>query len=90
MQYPARSTPSPDGGFIVRFRDVPEATVQSDDEDEAFEMAEEALVDTIEYYLEGNAQVPMPSRREEDERMVSLPSDVAAEVERRRAITGQK
>lgn len=89
MQYPARSTPSPDGGFIVHFRDVPEATVQSDDEEEAFEMAEEALVDTIEYYLEGNAQVPMPSRREEDERMVSLPSDVAAEVERRRAITGQ-
>ena len=85
MKYPAKFEPAPEGGYVVTFRDVPEAITQGDDEIDAFEMAADALGSSIEWYLEENREVPKPSARQQDERMVVLSEAIAAEVERRRA-----
>ena len=41
MYYPAKFTPAEEGGYIVTFRDIPEAITQGDDMTEAVEMAED-------------------------------------------------
>lgn len=81
MQYPARFKPDHEsGGFVVTFRDIPEAITQGDDAVEAMEMAEDVLISSIELYLEDKRQVPMPSAPKRGERMVALPAIVAAKV----------
>ena len=43
MRFPAKFKPSPEGGFVVTFPDIPEAVTQGDDEAEAMRAAEDAL-----------------------------------------------
>lgn len=80
MRYPASFAEAPEGGFVVTFRDIPEAITQGDTEDEAMEMAEDALISSMEFYLEERRHVPAPSVVEEGERLVHLPASVAAKV----------
>jgi antitoxin HicB len=81
MQYPAKFEADIDaGGYVVTFRDIPEAITQGDDEAEAMMMAEDALLSSMDFYIEGKRPVPPPSPMEEGERMVKLPADVAARV----------
>jgi len=68
------------GGYVVTFRDIPEAITQGDDDAEAMEMAEEVLISAIEFYLEGKREIPPPSKAKRGERFVSLPAGVAAKV----------
>lgn len=49
MNYPVRLTPAEDGGFVVTFRDVPEAITQGDDEADAMAMAREALISAMDF-----------------------------------------
>jgi antitoxin HicB len=79
MQYPALFT-SDDGAFVVTFRDIPEAITQGDTEDEALELAEDVLRESMAYYLEEKRQVPMPSAPREGERLISVAPSVAAKV----------
>ena len=44
MYYPAKFTPAEEGGYVVTFRDIPEAITQGDDMTEAVEMAEDVAV----------------------------------------------
>ena len=80
MQYPAKFEPAEEGGYVVTFRDIPEAITQGDDEAEAADMAADALLSAIEFYFEDNRPVPMPSALEEGERLVNLPLSVSAKV----------
>jgi len=81
MQYPARFKPDhAAGGYVVTFRDIPEAITQGDDDNEAMEMAEDVLISSIEFYLEDKRLVPMPSAPRRGERMVALPAIMAAKV----------
>lgn len=80
MRYPARFTEAPEGGFVVTFRDIPEAITQGDSEEEAMEMAEDVLVSSMEFYLDERRRVPAPSAAESGERLVHLPASVAAKV----------
>lgn len=80
MRYPAHFAEAPEGGFVVTFRDIPEAITQGDTEAEAMEMAEDVLLSSIEFYLEARRQVPAPSTGEPGERLVHLPASVAAKV----------
>jgi antitoxin HicB len=81
MQYPAHFEPDTEaGGYVVTFRDIPEAITQGDDEAEAMTMAEEVLISAIEFYLEDKRQVPPPSKAKKGERIVSLPAGVTAKV----------
>ena len=61
MRYPAHFEPAPEGGFVVTFRDIPEAITQGDTESEAMAMAEDALLTAMEFYFEDKRSVPLPS-----------------------------
>lgn len=80
MQYPARFEPAPEGGFVVTFRDIPEAITQGDTEAEAMEMAKDVLYSSMEHYFEMKREVPLPSRAKRGERLVALALSVSAKV----------
>jgi antitoxin HicB len=70
--YPAASTPDPDGGFIVTFRDLPEAITEGDTREEALLRAEDALESALAMYIAGKERLPTSSAAEADEVMVPL------------------
>ncbi len=80
MRYPAHFEPAPEGGFVVTFRDIPEAITQGDTEAEAMEMAEDVLYSAMEFYFEDKRSVPLPSAAKRGERLIDLPASVAAKV----------
>ena len=80
MFYAAKFTPAKEGGFVVEFRDIPEALTQGDTEAEAMEMAEDALVTAMDFYFQDRRAVPAPSKARRGERLVALPPSVAAKV----------
>jgi antitoxin HicB len=81
MQYPARFEPDPDaGGYVVTFRDIPEAITQGDDDEDAMSMAEDVLMSSMDFYFEDKRPVPPPSKAKPGERMVTLPASVAVKV----------
>jgi antitoxin HicB len=80
MFYPAVLTDDPAGGFVVSFRDIPEALTQGEDEKEALEMAEDALINALDFYFDDQRPVPLPSKAKRGERLVGLPLSIAAKV----------
>lgn len=80
MKYPATFAPAEEGGFVVTFRDIPEAITQGDDEAEALTEAQDALVTAMDFYFEDNRPVPAPSKARAGERLVGLPLSVSAKV----------
>lgn len=80
MQYPATFAPDESGGFVVTFRDIPEAITQGDTESEALEMAQDALITAMDFYFEDRRPVPEPSEPVEGERLIDLPVSVSAKV----------
>jgi len=80
MKYPAKFTPDPDGGFVVTFRDIPEAITQGDDEAEALEMAADVLLSAMDFYVEDKRLVPMPSKAKKGERLIELPASAVVKV----------
>ncbi|MCC2972201.1 type II toxin-antitoxin system HicB family antitoxin [Massilia sp. IC2-476] len=80
MKYPATFTPADEGGFVIKFRDIPEALTQGDDEAEALLMARDALTTSIDFYFEDQRKVPPPSKVQEGVRLVSLPLIVSAKI----------
>jgi antitoxin HicB len=80
MRYPATFTPAEEGGFVVTFRDIPEAMTQGDTEEEARFMALDVLVFALEDYFDNKRPIPAPSKPEENDRLVALPTSVAAKV----------
>lgn len=80
MRYPARFEAAPEGGFVVTFRDIPEAITQGDTEVEAMEMAGDVLVSSMDFYFEDHRRVPPPSKPKRGERLVELPPSVWAKV----------
>ena len=81
MKYPAKFRHDKvDGGYVVTFRDIPEAITQGDTLEEAIEMAEDALLTSMDFYFEDKRPVPMPSRPKRGERLIELPPSVTAKV----------
>lgn len=81
MKYPAKFTPDKeDGGYVVTFRDIPEAITQGDTFEEAMEMAEDVLEFALKHYFDRDLPVPMPSKAKRGEHLVALPANVAAKV----------
>lgn len=79
MKYPAKFT-KVDGGYGVTFRDIPEAITQGATLAEAQEMAQDALITSMDFYFEDNRPVPIPSALQDDEQIVSLPLSVWSKV----------
>ncbi|WP_304359243.1 type II toxin-antitoxin system HicB family antitoxin [Collimonas fungivorans] len=80
MKYPATLTPDPDGGFVVTFRDIPEAISQGDDKFEALDMAADVLLSAMDFYFEDKRKVPLPSKAKKGEILVDIPLSVSAKV----------
>lgn len=80
MRYPAKFSPTSSGGFVVTFRDIPEALTQGESESEAMDMAADALLTAMSFYFEGRRIVPLPSPAEPGERLIALPLSVTAKV----------
>lgn len=79
MKYPAKLAKDEDG-FVVTFKDIPEAITQGDTYDEAIEMAEDALLTAMDFYFEDNRQVPSPSKLEKGEVLINLPISAATKI----------
>ena len=80
MKYPALFTETPEGGYTVTFRDIPEAITEGQTLEEAREMAADALLTAMDFYFEDGRAVPDPSAPEAGEELVALPLSAWAKV----------
>jgi antitoxin HicB len=80
MNYPVKLSPAEEGGFVVTFRDIPEAITQGDSQVEALAMAKDALITAMDFYFEDKRAVPSPSALENGEQFVELPPSLASKV----------
>jgi antitoxin HicB len=80
MKYPALFMPAAEGGYVVTFRDIPEAITQGDSDEEAMEMARDVLREAMGVYFSEKRSVPMPSKPKRGEMLVDLPPSVASKV----------
>lgn len=78
FSFPAILTPDPDdGGYVVTFRDLPEAITQGDSVEEALQEAADCLDEAIAARIDDNLDIPYPSDIEqENEYLVSLPIQI--------------
>lgn len=79
LNYPASLKPDGDG-YLVEFRDIPEAITSGRTKEEALEMAQDALATAMEFYFEDKRTVPAPSKSKRGESLVELPPSLAAKV----------
>jgi len=89
MKYPAIFTPAEEGGFVITFRDIPEAITQGDDEAEAVFMARDVLREAMGVYFDEKRAVPAPSKPQKGECLIDLPLSVAAKVHLLNAMLAQ-
>ena len=61
--------------YNVTFRDVPEANTCGDDFEDALEMAADALLVSMDFYIEDGRAIPMPSEAKHGEVMIALPEN---------------
>ncbi|QJD91824.1 type II toxin-antitoxin system HicB family antitoxin [Duganella dendranthematis] len=80
MKYPAHFEPAEEGGFVITFRDIPEAITQAEDEAEAAAEAASALISAMDFYFEDRRAVPPPSPALQGERLISLPASAACKI----------
>ena len=77
--YPAQIQKERDG-YVVSFRDIPEALTSGANKKEAIEMAADALATAMQFYFEDRRPVPLPSKAKKGEETVELPASVAVKV----------
>jgi antitoxin HicB len=61
-----------DGGYVVTFRDVPEAITEGDTKGEALLNAVDALESALSFYISDRQALPVPSKAKRGERVVEL------------------
>ena len=62
LEYPVVLEPAEEGGYVVRFPDVPEAITQGEDAEEALMRAVDALETALEFYVGHRRSLPVPSK----------------------------
>lgn len=76
--YPAKfARDRKDGGFVVSFRDVPEAITQADSLPQCLDAAAGALQAAIEGRIMDGLEIPVASRAKRGERLVAVPIQTA-------------
>ena len=76
--YPANLTPDEtDGGFVVTFRDLPEAITQGDTREAALLEAADCLEEAIAARIDEEMEIPPPSALLSGECAVSVPVQTA-------------
>lgn len=76
--YPARFTPDKkDGGYVVTFRDIPEAITQGETTDECLEEAAGALQAAFEGRIMSEFDIPKASKLKRGEHPIAVPVQTA-------------
>jgi len=78
--YPARITRAPEGGWNIRFRDLPDALSQAGADEDAVDIAEGCLQAAIEGRLLYHDEIPEPSAPRPGEVLVAVPLETAAKA----------
>lgn len=78
--YPATVESNNEGGFIAKFRDVPEAITEAWDLEELKNNARDALISAIDFYIEDRKAFPVGSTVKSREIAIELPASVVAKV----------
>jgi antitoxin HicB len=78
FNYPAKFRhDKKEGGFIITFRDIPEAITQADTIDACFNEATDCLDEAIAGRIDDNLIVPNPSKPRRGEKKVAVPAQTA-------------
>lgn len=77
FSYPANFTPDDDGGFVVTFRDLPEAITQGDTKQQAIAEATDCLEEAIAARIDDKLDIPYPSPSRDREHITILPIQTA-------------
>ena len=80
LSYPATLKADKTGGYVVTFKDVPEAITQGEDLDDALEQAADALDEAMAGRMRLRDEIPMPSKAGKDTPLVPLPTATALKV----------
>lgn len=81
FSYPVTLTPDEaDGGFVVTFRDVPEAITQGDDTADALVQAADALDEAMAGRIRRGDPIPEPSAPEPGQTLIPVPALTAAKA----------
>jgi antitoxin HicB len=79
--YPVTLTRSTDlGGFVVTFKDVPEAITQGEDLPDALWQAADCLEEAIAGRIRRGDVIPAPSKPRRGQRLVPVPAPMAAKA----------
>jgi antitoxin HicB len=79
VQYPALIEPDT-VGFMVSFRDIPEALTCGATLEEARHMAALVLVDALDFYIEDGRALAAPSAAQAGEELIELPAEAVAKI----------
>ena len=86
MEYPAIFEPAKEGGFVITFPDFDWGVTQGDTEQDAREMALDAILTMMREHIRHGETLPRPSKpRGRKYRMIRLPAMQAAKAELYRA-----
>lgn len=65
---------------LVRFPDLPEALTEGTDENDALEQATDCLEEAIAGRIRRSGEIPLPSRPRRGQRMIPVPTQMAAKA----------
>ncbi len=81
FSYPVRLAPDRrDGGYVVTFRDLPEAITQGDDLADALAQAADCLEEAMAGRIRRGDEIPAPSRPAKGQRLIAVPGVTAAKA----------
>ncbi|MGB7415758.1 MAG: type II toxin-antitoxin system HicB family antitoxin [Thermosynechococcaceae cyanobacterium] len=75
--YPALLTPEEEGGYVVIFRDLPEAITQGDTIEESLSEASDCLAEAIAARIDDCRQIPKTSEPKTHEYRIVVPLHIA-------------
>ncbi|MBE9175695.1 type II toxin-antitoxin system HicB family antitoxin [Synechocystis salina LEGE 06155] len=80
--FPAHFEPDQmDGGFVITFRDVPEAITQADTYEQGISEASDCLAEAIAAYIDDRRHLPVPSLKQQGEELIPVPLEIAWKAE---------
>ena len=78
FKYPALfKKDNKDGGFVITFRDIPEAITQAESLDACFNESVDCLEEAIAGRIDDGLDIPTPSKARRHECMISTPAQTA-------------
>ncbi len=75
--YGATLIPAEEGGYVVTFRDLPEAITQGDNLEESLTEASDCLAEAIAARIDDGLAVPQPSGIASEEYRIAVPLQIA-------------